>query len=42
VRHHELTLALRHPHRGRYHVTLVALDARGKQTVIGHTSLVAS
>jgi hypothetical protein len=42
VRHNRLTLVLSHLRRGRYQLTLVALGAHGKRTVIGHTSLVVS
>jgi hypothetical protein len=42
LRHHRLTLVLRHLRRGRYQLTLVAVGAHGKRTVIGHTSVVVS
>jgi serine/threonine-protein kinase len=40
LRHHKLTLVFRHLRRGRYQLTLLAIGAHGKRTVIGHTSIV--
>ena len=42
LRHHRLTLAFRHLRRGRYQLTLVAVGAHGKKTVIGHTFIMVS
>jgi hypothetical protein len=39
---HKLTLTLMDLHRGRYQLTLLALNAHGQKTVIGHTSIVVS
>ena len=42
LHHHKLKLVFRHLRRGRYRLTIVALGAHGKKTVIGHTSIVIS
>lgn len=43
VRHHKLTLVFRHLGRGRHKLTLlVVVRARGKRTVIGHTTVAVS
>lgn len=42
LRHHKLKLVFRHLRRGHYRLTIVAVGAHGKRTVIGHTSIVVS
>jgi hypothetical protein len=42
VRHHRLRLVFGRLLRGRYQLTLLALGAHGKPTVIGHTSIAVS
>jgi hypothetical protein len=42
LRHHRLTLVFRHLSRGRYLLTVLALDRNGNRTVIGHASIVVS
>jgi hypothetical protein len=42
LRHHRLTLVFRHLPRGRYKLTLLALNAHGGRSVIGHTSIAVS
>jgi hypothetical protein len=38
IRHHRLTLTLKHVHPGRYRLTLLELS-HGRRVVIGHTTL---
>jgi hypothetical protein len=42
LRRHRLTLVIRHLHRGRYQLTILAVGAHAKRTVIGHTSIVVT
>jgi sugar lactone lactonase YvrE len=42
IRHRKLTLVFRHLGRGRHKLTLLAVAAHGKRTVIGHTTVAVS